>query len=180
MSMKSAEKTMQLKLNKKIYPLSAVLHTCSLYSGKVSFKADENGKDVIVHAELKKSAGNGSLKDILSEFQNELINQALRLKVAKENKKVRELIIEQALCASFPRPQSPGETPETLAQTDQGGQMNEEQIREEEIDKELEEILREVEAEDYREDPLGIAVPWEEKYGKEKRSSKKNAKSKRA
>lgn len=166
MSTKKTGITQRLTFDKKVYPLSAILHTCNLYGEKASFKTQENGTEFIVVAAMKKSASGGKLEELTEEFQNELNSQTLRLRVAKENKKIRERIIEQALCSSFPRPEGQGRAGGIPEQTQSG----EEPVCEEEIDKELEQILKEVEAEDYQSDPLGIAIPWEEKYGKETES----------
>lgn len=147
---------MDIKLSKSAYPVQAVLHTCNLFSDRAYFKVDENGKEVVVSVSLKKGRNTAVLEKLIMEFQNELLHNVLRLKIAKDNKKVRELLIEQALCAALP----------------QRREEEEPRISEEEIDKELEEILKEVEADDYKEDPLGIAIPWEDKFGKKEKKER--------
>lgn len=147
---------MEIKLNKKIYPLDAILHTCNLYSDQIYFKIDKNAAEFKVSTSLKQGTNNNKLKKLMDEFQNELLYQTLRLNIAKENKKARELIIEQALCAALPSQQD-----EQIEGQSDIGDIDKE-LEESEIDKELEEILKEVEAEDYQDDPLGIALPWEE------------------
>ncbi len=143
---------MKLAFKKDIYPPMAIQHTCNLFSDIIIFEIEEKGKDVFVKIFPKENTSQSSMEKIIGDFKNELIHQALRLKIAKDNKKIRGLLIEQALSAAMPRKESEG----TL----------EAAISEEDIDKELEEILKEVETEtqNYQDDPLGIAVPWEEKY----------------
>lgn len=163
---------MEIKFNKKIYPLEAILHTCNLYSDEIYFKVDKNNGEFKVSLTLKQGTDNSKLKKLIDEFQNELLYQTLRLNIAKENKKARELIIEQALCAALPPQVETQSIPDMETDTE---------LEEAEIDKELEEILKEVEAEDYQDDPLGIALPWEEaqkKTTKEKTAKKKEGKTK--
>ncbi|MBP7125552.1 His-Xaa-Ser system protein HxsD [Myxococcota bacterium] len=94
-------------------------------------------------------------EDLAGEFANELVNQALRFHFSKQTEKVRSQIITRAIAlagagdlapsqAQVPGasvPDLPPEVAKLLAEED--------------------EIL------DFLDDPLGIAVPWEEKYGKE-------------
>lgn len=137
-----------LNLDSTIYPAPAVLQTCQVLDADMSCKVSRKGTDI--HVTLRPLNNHGPA-DPAARFQHELTHQVLRLRLAKENRKSREMLIHQALSASLPAPPAPA--------------PSEEPVSEEEIDKELDEILKEVDTEgrDFKEDPLGIAVPWEER-----------------
>lgn len=78
-----------------------------------------------------------SLENLGNEFNNELLNYSDYLTRAKETKKLREMLLQRAIITNDPE-LAPQEKEECFECID----------------------------EDYIEDPEGIAVPWEEKYGK--------------
>ena len=129
-------------LNSKITSLEAIYSTCYAFIDKFYIYLDKNKENVIVAFQPKE--GKVNLKTIEGEFRNELLSNLLREKITKNNSKIREYILGQALYSSTPS--------------------------------KIEEFLTKTE-EDYIEDPLGIAIPWEEKT-KSKSKTKKKAKSK--
>jgi len=120
---------MDIKLNSKIYPLEAILSACYVFIDRayIFLEGDSKGKTVKVSFKGKVKLSERKLKSLRGEFMNELLHCALRYKISKNNKKIREYIIGRAIYSALP------------AKSGQTG--------------------------DYQEDPLGIAVPWEEKYG---------------
>lgn len=133
---------MKITLNSGIYPLEAIISAAYSFLDRAYVFLDGKpaGGNIIV--DLKSKNGKTSKKSsqqLKGEFMNELLFNTLRLKIGKNNKKIREYIIGRALFSP---------TSDFFDET-------------EGTDKDA----------DYLEDPLGIAVPWEEKYPKK---SKKN------
>jgi hypothetical protein len=88
------------------------------------------------------------LESLQGEFLNELLNYLLRVEIARRNKKIRELIVSSALVSGLENDFAPSASREGID-----------------------------EKESWKNDPLGIGVPWEEKYAeKEKNVSKKRNK----
>lgn len=103
----------------------------------------EKRKDIRVMLTPKKAGG---LQKIEREFRNELINNTLRYYISQKNKGIREYIVKTALFCSQP---------------------------EEAADDLLLKELEGAQAAGWQEDPLGIAIPWEEKNRKNKDKKKK-------
>jgi len=132
-----------ISLNPKIYPLEAIYGTCYIFIDRAYLFLDGNlNKEVKVFLKGKKELSPKELEKLAGEFKNELLNYTLRLSIAKNTKKIRETIVERALFSALPHE-------EELEKINKSEQINEETIED---------------------DPLGIAVPWEEKYGKKKHS----------
>ncbi len=91
-----------------------------------------------------------ALDALAGEFANQLLHQVLRARLAKRTGKVREMIIGRALF-SAEGPESAFDDLDDLDDLDDEGLDD---LDDEGLD-------------DYLDDPLGIAVPWEEKYGGE-------------
>ncbi len=128
-----------LILNEKIYPIEAILNTCQSFLDRFFIFLDDKKNDgnisIILNAKRKMSAN--ELKLLEGEFMNEALHCALRYKISKNNKKIREYIINKAIYGSL-------------------SLINEN-------------LLNTNERLEYQDDPLGIAVPWEEKYAKQKK-----------
>ena len=94
-----------------------------------------------------------ALAALAGEFRNELLHQLVRLQVAERTDALRATIVGRALLSADAEPADEAAAPTTAA-----------------------------DPLDFQDDPLGIAVPWEEKYGgkrSEKRSEKRKGKPKR-
>jgi hypothetical protein len=89
-----------------------------------------------VHLRSKKAATEAELLAMSGEFGNELLSQALRRMVVKQNQKLIEEITTQAIAGA-----AGGTLPQDFLQAGDDGL-------------------------DFLDDPLGIAVPWEEKFKK--------------
>lgn len=139
------------KLSQKVYSLDAILGASYLFIDRAYVFLDYDGNEnFIVHLKGKKKLSKMDMERLSGEFQNELLNQTLRVKLSKKNQKIREYIIQHAL---YPGAAVQESSPST------------------DLDEELDEILKEAESGDYGDDPLGIAVPWEEKHSKGKNPS---------
>lgn len=134
-------------LNSKIYPLEAIYSTAYVFIDRAYVYLDGDPiKEIIVFLKGKEKFNKKQLEELQGEFCNELLNYLLRVEIARHNQKVREYIVGTALVSSL----GTG----LLAP-----------------DSEL--TALEVEDSDWQKDPLGIAIPWEEKYGKKKLRNKK-------
>ena len=130
-----------ISLNPKIYPLEAVYGACYILIDRAYLFLDGDvNREIKVFIKGKKELSLKELEKLTGEFKNELLNYTLRLSIAKNTKKIRETIVERALFSVLPHE-------EGLKVIDQSEQIDGKTIED---------------------DPLGIAVPWEEKYGKKK------------
>lgn len=149
----------------KIYPLEAVYQTAYLFIDKYYVYLDKtkNG-NVAIELRLKEPSENDDLEKCGGEFYNELLNQLVRRQVAKQNEKLRELIVARALFGAL-GPNSLSSAMEGAERrADAGVDSMEETLKAEQ--EELDRLLAEIEN-DFAEDPLGIAAPWDEKNKKE-------------
>ena len=89
----------------------------------------------MVYLRAKAKTHQAALERMSGDFGNELLSQALRRKVVKQNNKIIEEIVTQAIAGAA------------------GAALPQDFV---EDDDEL----------DFLDDPLGIAVPWEEKFKK--------------
>jgi His-Xaa-Ser system protein HxsD len=135
-------------LNAKNYPKEAIYSTAYVFLDRAYIYLDgDPEKETIVFLKGKEDLSKSQLEALRGEFLNELLNYLLRIEVAQSNQKIREYIVASSLVASLPS--------ELLSQSAQTG----------------------AEYTDWKEDPLGIAVPWEEK--KKKKSAKVKKKKKK-
>lgn len=140
-----------LALDKGLYPVEVVYGAAYVLIDRayVLLDRDESGR-TLVRIERKPDDREGregrkgggpdverELRELAGELSNELLSQALRRKITKQNQSILEAIVTQAMA---------GATGAAL-----GGLSD--------ADDDL----------DFLDDPLGIAVPWEEKFSKEAR-----------
>ncbi|AWI05953.1 His-Xaa-Ser system protein HxsD [Clostridium drakei] len=84
-------------VNEEIYSLTAVMKTAYMFIEKVYIYFDyEKEKLIRVEFILKEVKDKDFLKKLVGEFYNELLNQTLRIKIFKETKHIRELILGRA------------------------------------------------------------------------------------
>lgn len=133
------ENLVSLTLNRKLYNLEVIYGTSYIFIDRcyVFLDLDDDG-NVVAHLKGREDLDGNQLQGLVGEFSNELVNQLLRVKVAKRNAKIRETIVSRALFSNFKERE--------IFETD---------IATEPTDKE------------YLEDPLGIATPWEERFNKD-------------
>lgn len=134
-------------LNSKNYPLEAVYNTAYIFLDRAYVFLDgDPEKEISVCLKGKEKLGSLQLEAMKGEFLNELLNCLLRFKIAQNNQKIREYIVVSALVSGFPR-ELMNQSPFTEAEDDS-----------------------------WEEDPLGIAIPWEEKNEKKAGKVKKKHK----
>ncbi len=138
---------LELEFDLDLYPLDAVMGAAFVFTERCYVQVDKVS-DARVRASLspKTETSDEAMRAVAGEFQNELLSQALRLRVAARHEKVREAIVVRALFGAAPVVAEASELP------------SDEQLG-------VEPQFLPAEGDDYLDDPLGIAVPWEEKYG---------------
>lgn len=130
----------EILVSQRVYPLEVIYKAAHVYLDRCYVLLEPAEKDRIrVRLRGKPECTRETFLAVVGEFENELLNQALRLKVSKRTEKLRNAIVHSALFSALP----------------------------ESLDLSVEEGNA-----DYLEDPLGIAVPWEEKFAKDKKEEK--------
>jgi len=131
-------------------------------AARISIAADR------IRIELTPRPGSGmSATEMAGEFTNELINQALRFKLAKQTEKVRTMIVGRAIGEAQPYDSMSDQQRDGGPDRGPDGGPDTYQIPD--LPPEVAKLLAEEDdGLDFLDDPLGIAVPWEEKYGKKK------------
>ena len=184
--MKKARATeTELKVDTTIYPMEAVQQACYSFIDRAHVRIASSGKgQAKVCVKAKGAVGLEGMEDA---FYEELLHQSLRLKVSESNRSIREFIVTKALVSAQPGDGSQqgaqgqgGEQdcPECRAEAEGkkggaaqaegkgGGKGPEGGAVDKELEAEIEKLLAEIEKTDTGGgDPLGVAVPWEDKYG---------------
>jgi His-Xaa-Ser system protein HxsD len=131
-----------------IYPLDVVMAAGYSFIDRFYVLIDKESEGKVKVSLSPKPSQPGALAERLAdEFSNELLGQALRREIGKKHEKVREVLLARALFGAAPK----------LTETSWTEQNAEAPIG-------VSDGL--AENDDYLDDPLGIAVPWEEKFGK--------------
>lgn len=133
-----------------LYPKDAVLGAAYVFIDRCFVLLDAlNGHELTVSLRGRDPLDDRRLADLAGEFGNELLAQTLRQRIADQNRPLLEAVVARAIGGAI------GPT-----------------VEEPEFDlSELESLDLEDEPFD---DPLGIAMSWEDKYG-DKRASKAEA-----
>ena len=96
----------EISVNTAIYPQEPLFATCCVFINDYYTLLDltKNKKrykiTLIPKNELKEKS---NFKRLTGEFQNELINNVLRYKIASRNQKIREWIVQEALFFNQPK-----------------------------------------------------------------------------
>ncbi len=138
--------TVDVQVDPSVYPIEVVMGAAYVFVDRCFLLLDRTGDGrVRVAFTARPGAGPEALQSLAGEFQNELLAQALRARLAERHEKLREALVARALFGAAPElaPVVPAPTDEQLG---------------------LEARFLPAEGDDYLDDPLGIAVPWEEKY----------------
>ncbi len=139
----AAGSSVTLALEIGLYPIDVLYGAAYIFIDRAYVLLDKDegvGRPgrYLVHLRGKTPMSREQLLALSGEFGNELLSQALRRKVVKQNQKIIEEITTQAIAGA-----AGGSLPtDFLANQDDGL--------------------------DFLDDPLGIAVPWEEKFKKKK------------
>lgn len=139
----AATSTVTLALEMGLYPTEVLYGAAYIFIDRafVLLDKDEGQGRIgrwLVHLRGKTPLDDQQLRALSGEFGNELLSQALRRKIVKQNQKLIEEITTQAIAGA-----AGGTLPTDFLATDDDGM-------------------------DFLDDPLGIAVPWEEKFKKKK------------
>jgi len=135
-----------LKLRKGLYPLDAVFGAAYVMIDRayVFLDKDEDG-NVLIYIHAKPDEPGLDMEALAGEFANEALGQVLRGRIMKEHKNRLELIVSQAVAGAV-----------GIAGMDDIGLDD---LGLDDLDGDDDDL-------DFLDDPLGIAVPWEEKYKK--------------
>ena len=134
---------MTLTLDAAVYPLEAVYGAAYIFIDRCFVLLDrpKAGSVAVTLTDKKGAADADALRRMAGEFANELLTQAWRQKIVEENRVILETVTTQALAGATARAAGAVEPSlDDLASFD---------FTEEAFD-----------------DPLGIAMSWEEKYKK--------------
>lgn len=154
-----------IEFDRAMYSSDAAFQACMTYIDRFYFLLDVKKDKLVVEIEPKKSITETAFIKFLNEFKNEMLIQMARIRIANANRKVREEIVNQALYSAVPLTQQQ-KMNATTCQEPAGASSYENDTEEDRlIDEELERIIREADAADFKADPLDIRLPWEEKYG---------------
>ncbi len=139
-NMKIENDSVVLNINAKIYALETIYSAAYVFLDRAYVMLDGDPENMII-VRLKPK-GKEELEKLGGEFLNELINYGDYKNRSEQTKSIREMLLQRALIANDP----------SMIQDDA----------------EFNDILKELDEDDNDlDDPEGIAVPWEEKYGKE-------------
>jgi His-Xaa-Ser system protein HxsD len=136
--MEVAKSVVTCEVDEKVFSRQVVVSAAYLFLERCYIRLERAGKNSMrVRLKGKKKLSKPKLQALADEFDNELLHQLVRDQVARRTDSLREVIVGRALLSAEPM-----EGPD-----DSGRDSGQEP--------------------DYLDDPLGIAVPWEEKYGDE-------------
>ncbi len=146
-----------VSVNPKIYPLDVVLSSSYMFTDKNYVLVDGDPEEELI-VELRPKDKNADIEKLGRDFNNELINYANYAVRAIQNQGMREAIIHRVLMtnsAGRPDYRQPVEeypaADEELLEVDAKPWIKSDEKSEADSP--------------WFDDPEGIAVPWEEKYG---------------
>ena len=152
-----------IRFHKSLYSTDALFGTAFVFLDRCYVHCDMADADHVEVTLVPRADSRWSLTELAGEFKNEMVNQALRFKLAKQTEKVRTMIVGRAIGESIPQDEQTG------------GNMIANSVPD--LPPEVAKLLSEEEESlDFLDDPFGIAVPWEEKYSKEGKDAKEEPK----
>ena len=169
MAAKQSNET-KINVDLAVYPLEAVQAAAYSLTDRLIVRIAREGKGFV---SVFLTPKRGDAEAVSGEFHNEMLHESLRLQVSQANQKIREYIVTKALVsAQVPSVAPSAAAVETAPATQTSCSECETQQAQPaappvdaELEKEIEKLLAEIEKGDKGDDPLGVAVPWEEKYG---------------
>ncbi len=93
--------TIEFVFNLQDYPLEALYGTAYVFLDRSYLFFDSKNSKIKVFLKGKKKLSKKNLEQLRDEFLNELLSYTVRIKLTKDNKKIRELVVGQALFASL-------------------------------------------------------------------------------
>lgn len=88
----------EFRVNKEVYPLKAIYRAAYLFTDKYHIGLDQTEETYIIKFSGKEKTCD---YDDVGAFQNELLNQNLKLALSNDTREIRELIVTRALYSSF-------------------------------------------------------------------------------
>jgi His-Xaa-Ser system protein HxsD len=142
---------MTVLVHKALYPTDVLFGAAFTFLDRCFIHLDmADGDRIRVELEARPES-RFSLEALLGDFKNELVSQSVRRDLARKTEKVRAMIVGRAIVEAVPSERAPAPRPSAVQN----------------LPPEVAKLLAEEEDSlDFLDDPLGIAVPWEEKYGK--------------
>jgi His-Xaa-Ser system protein HxsD len=129
--------TLTLSLDSGLYPRDVLFAAAYVFLDRAYVLLDRDGTRFLVHLRGKQAFDEAALRALAGEFENELLAQALRRRVAKANQKIIEDITTLAIAGAA------------------GGTMHADAPNGHESSEGPDDST------DFLDDPLGIAKPWE-------------------
>lgn len=144
-------KTIEFIYDEKKYPLEVIRYVFYTLSDRFWVIINRTDDKIKVGLESM-SEKSTNIKKLKEEIEEEFKNELIRQKIWKENKDLREYLIQKAIIYTPPAPKSSDEglTPE----------------EEKELEKLIKEVEEEISKEMKKEKKNDIKKTWEEKYGK--------------
>lgn len=90
------DETVLLAVDETVYGLEAIFKTCYLFTDRCYLFLSRLPASCIA-VQIKAKQGGVPLDQVAGEFCNELINQRIRVDIARETGRIRELIVAKAL-----------------------------------------------------------------------------------
>jgi His-Xaa-Ser system protein HxsD len=147
--LEAASNLVSLELDEAIYPRAVGVATAYRFLDRCYIRLARLPKNRLqVEMKAKDRHSAKALEALAKDFGNELIHQLMRHQVAERTDSLREIIVGRALLSAEASPDDGSSTGDLVP------------------DQTL----------DYLDDPLGIAIPWEEKYGDKKKEDGKKKK----
>lgn len=130
--------TLTLSLDVGLYPRGVLYAAAYVFLDRAYVLLDRDGTRFLVHLRGKQPLDETTLRAMAGEFENELLAQALRLKVSKANQRIIEDITSLAIAGAVGGSRSGDAAADDLM-----------------ID------MQDPAADGFLDDPLGLATPWE-------------------
>jgi len=126
------DQNIEFDLNEELYPLDSIYGASYLFIDRCYvFLTRPDDHTVTVRLRRREAADEETMMALAGEFANELLNQVLRQRIAVSTSGIREQYMARAFFAGQPQHDS------------------------------ISQLLAELDAEELKEDPLEVAVPWE-------------------
>ncbi|MDE2492151.1 MAG: His-Xaa-Ser system protein HxsD [Elusimicrobia bacterium] len=160
---KSDGREIVVEVEERLYPAQAVQAAAYAFTDR-AYARVEPAPDGRLRAVLVPKTGAAPAAELEGEFRNELLHQALRLKVSEANRKIREFIVTKALVSAQPAAAFPAPEPAAAEDCPECAAQAPAPPLDAELEKEIDRLLAEIDGGEGG-DPLGVSVPWEEKFG---------------
>ena len=149
----------EIELKEKIYPRDVVATTVYLFSDRFNVIIDKEGRGILKVKLISPEIEEEEADQIVKSFFSNLTDALIRYRLERHTARIREYILARAFW------EERGEPSYLEEKFEYGEKNSKEEI---DTDKELEELLKEIEEEDFSDKVVDIVVPWEEKYGDKK------------